>query len=136
VRLANGVVLPDAGEIDFDDNQMNPATGTIDIRMRFPNPGRMLVANNYVTALVQDGNAPMKILVPTEAVMHDAEGTFVWTVTEDHTVHAARVETGAVIGARQIIESGLSEGDSIVVAGMQKVQPGITVAPVDSSHSE
>ncbi len=129
VRLANGLVLPSMGEIDFDDNQMNPATGTIDIRMRFPNADRMLVANNHVTALVQDGGAPMKILVPVESVMHDAEGAFVWTVADDNTVVPKRVEAGAYIGARQIIDSGLLNGDRVVVAGMQKVQPGIAVQP-------
>ncbi|MBN2704198.1 MAG: efflux RND transporter periplasmic adaptor subunit [Pontiellaceae bacterium] len=129
VRLSNGVVLPAAGEIDFDDNQMNAATGTIDIRMRFPNADRMLVPNNFVNVLVQDGNEPERIVVPAEAVMHNADGAFVWTVTADNTVVAKPVSAGVHVGARRIIESGLDEGDRVVVAGVQKVQPGAMVQP-------
>lgn len=129
VRLSNGVVLPAAGEIDFDDNQMNAATGTIDIRMRFPNADRMLVPNNFVNVLVQDGNEPERIVVPAEAVMHNADGAFVWTVTADNTVVAKPVSAGVHVGARQIIESGLDEGDCVVVVGVQKVQAGAMVQP-------
>ncbi|MDF7809266.1 efflux RND transporter periplasmic adaptor subunit [Pontiellaceae bacterium B12219] len=136
VRLGNGEMLAEQGEIDFDDNQMNPATGTIAIRMRFPNPQRLLVANNFVTVLVQDGHAPRKVLVPSESVMHDADGTYVWCVNEDNTVEQVYVETGEVIGTRQIIESGLESGRRVMFAGMQKVRPGMTVAPQVSAKSE
>lgn len=129
VRLSNGVVLPAAGEIDFDDNQMNAATGTIDIRMRFPNADRMLVPNNFVNVLVQDGNEPERIVVPAEAVMHNADSAFVWTVTADNTVVAKPVSAGIHLGNRQIIESGLDEGDCVVVVGVQKVQAGAMVQP-------
>ncbi len=137
VRLANGQVLSDEGEIDFDDNQMNPATGTIDIHMRFPNPRRMLVPNNFVTVLTREGRASEKVLVPAEAVMHDSEGAFVWTVSDDHTAEQVRVETGEVIGTRQIIESGLESGRRVVIAGMQKIRAaGMPVSPVEPASAE
>ncbi len=134
VRLANGTVLQDEGEIDFDDNQMNPDTGTMAVRLRFPNPERFLVPNAYVTALVQDRDAPQRILLPIEAIVHDADGAFVWTVHEDNTVEPVRVVAGATIDERCIIESGLDSGVSVIVAGIQKVMPGGTVSPMEISN--
>ncbi|WFB34999.1 efflux RND transporter periplasmic adaptor subunit [Kiritimatiellota bacterium B12222] len=136
VRLGNGMMYPFEGEIDFDDNQMNPATGTIAIRVRFPNPQRLLVANNYVTVQIQDNEPPLKILVPTESVMHDAEGSYVWTVNAENTVAKVRVEPGATIGNQRIIESGLDVGQRVVFAGMQKMRPDLTVTVAETAHME
>jgi multidrug efflux pump subunit AcrA (membrane-fusion protein) len=66
-----------------------------------------------------------------EAVMHDADGSFVWVVAEDNTASPRPVKMGAYIGSRQIVESGLLSGDRVMVAGMQKVRPGMAVQPQD-----
>jgi membrane fusion protein (multidrug efflux system) len=136
VRLANGTVLSDEGEIAFDDNQMDRATGTMAVRLRFPNPNRMLVPNAYVNALVQDRNAPQRILLPVEAVLHGEGGTFVWAVKDDNTVEQVMVTVGTQIGERQIIESGLEPGQRVVYAGMQKIRPGMAVSPIEAKKSE
>jgi membrane fusion protein (multidrug efflux system) len=136
VRLANGTLLPAEGEIAFDDNQMDRATGTIAVRLRFPNADRMLVPNAYVNVLVQARNEPQRILLPAEAVLHGADGTFVWVVKDDNSVEHTPVEVGAVIGTQQIIESGLNPGQRVLYAGMQKVRPGMTVAPIEDAASE
>ena len=136
VRLANGTVLPAEGEIDFDDNQMDRSTGTMAVRLRFPNPDRMLVPNAYVTAMVQDRRASQKILIPVEAVMHGENSTFVWVVKADNTAEQVPITAGAQIGERQIIESGLEPGQRVVYAGMQKVRPGATVSPVEAAKSK
>jgi len=131
VKLANGMTLEDPGEIEFDDNQMNPKTGTIDIRLRFPNPRRLLVANNFVTILVSEADTPQKILVPSEAVVHDTDGAYVWTVDADNMSSQARVNLGAVIGTQQVIESGLELGVRVVVAGLQNIRPGVAVSIIE-----
>jgi membrane fusion protein (multidrug efflux system) len=136
VRLANGTVFSAEGEIDFDDNQMDRSTGTMAIRLRFPNPDRMLVPNAYVTAMVQDRNAAQKIVLPMDSVMHGADGPFVWVVKEDQTVEQVAIATGAQMGDRQIVESGLQPGRRVIYAGMQKVRPGATVSPVEAAHAE
>jgi RND family efflux transporter MFP subunit len=136
IHLGNDMEYGEKGEMDFDDNQMNPATGTIDIRVRFPNPNRLLVPNNYVTVLLRDQQTEDKILVPTESIMHDNEGSFVWCVNEDKRVEQVRVEFGKVMGSRQVIESGLEPGRQVVFAGMQKLAPGMTVAPVETAKSK
>ncbi len=134
VRLANGTVLPDEGEIAFDDNQMDASTGTMAVRLQFPNPNRFLVPNAYVTALVQERDAPQRILLPIEAIVHDADGTFVWAVHDDNSVEQVRVVAGATIGGQCIVESGLDVGQRVIVAGIQKVMPGGTVSPVEISN--
>jgi membrane fusion protein (multidrug efflux system) len=136
VRLANEVVLPDAGTIAFDDNQMNPATGTIDIRMQFPNPKRLLVPNNFVTIMVSENSDRRKVLIPSDAVLYGADGTYVWCMQDDKTVIQKPVVTGAMLGTRQIIESGLEAGARVVTAGIQNLRPGITVSPLDSQPTK
>jgi len=83
---------------------------------------------------VQDRDAPQHILLPIEAIVHDADGAFVWTVHEDNTVEPVRVVAGATIDERCIIESGLDSGVSVIVAGIQKVMPGGTVSPMEISN--
>lgn len=136
IRLANGTVLPDEGVIDFDDNQMNSATGTMAIRVRFPNPGRMLVPNAYVNALVQDRDAPQRILLPAEAVVHAADHAYVWVLKDGNQADQAAVTVGAQLGEKQIIESGLEPGQRVVYAGMQKIRPGMVVAPIEAAQSK
>lgn len=131
VRLANGSELVGEGELDFDDNQMDPATGTIAVRMRFANPDRLLVANNFVTALIQERDAPQRVVLPVEAILRDGDGAYVWVLKEDDTAAQVRIVTGQVIGSRQIIESGLDGGERVVVSGTQKVRPGVALSPQD-----
>lgn len=61
--------------------------------------------------------------------MHGADGAFVWVVNADNSVVAKPVSAGAHLGGRRIIESGLTEGDLVIVAGVQKVQAGAVVEP-------
>ncbi|MBN2163969.1 MAG: efflux RND transporter periplasmic adaptor subunit [Pontiellaceae bacterium] len=136
VRLANGVVLPGEGAIEFDDNQMNPATGTIDIHLRFDNPSRLLVPNNFVTVMVEERNAPDRIVVPVESILYGADGPFVWCVTAEHTAVPKPVVPGVVVGRRQIIESGLASGDLVVTAGVQSLRPGAPVSIISTEATE
>ena len=135
VRLANGTVLPGEGAIAFDNNEMDASTGTMAVRLEFANPRRLLVPNAYVTALIQERNPPERVLLPTEAVMHGAQGAFVWTLTLEGTVQPTPVEAGAVMGARQVVLSGLKGGEQVVVAGVLSLRPGsaVTVMPAGAA---
>ena len=136
IRLASGTVLPEEGEIAFDNNEMNAATGTMAVRLNFSNPQRLLVPNAYVTAMIQEHNPPKRVLVPSDAVMHGNQGAYVWMVTDDGTVQPAPVELGAVVETRQIILSGLDGGERVVVAGVLNLRPGTPVKVLDAEASK
>lgn len=126
-RLPDGTVLPTLGKKDFDDNAMNPQTGTIAVRYLFENKDELLVPGGYVTALLRNPDGERGILIPQKALLVDQQGTYVLTVDPDGVVATARITAGTQIGADITVLSGLKPGDRVIVDGVQKAQPGATV---------
>ncbi|MFA7256303.1 MAG: efflux RND transporter periplasmic adaptor subunit [Kiritimatiellales bacterium] len=126
-RLPGGTVLPNIGKKDFDDNAIDPQTGTIAVRYLFNNPDGLLVPGGYVTALLRNQDAEKGIKIPQKAQLVDQQGTYVLTVDEKNAVSTARITTGAQIGTDVTVLLGLKEGDRIIVDGVQKARPGATV---------
>jgi RND family efflux transporter MFP subunit len=129
VKLPNGVILPMVGKKEFDDNAMNPMTGTLAVRYLFDNPNELLVAGGYASIMLGKAERPMGLRIPQRAVLVGQDGSYVLTVDEAGTVGTAPVELGDTIDADIVVVSGLTVGDRVVVDGLQKVQPG-TVATV------
>jgi membrane fusion protein (multidrug efflux system) len=127
VRLPNGMQLTLIGQKDFDDNAMNPETGTLAVRYIFDNPDGLLVPGGYVNILLGLPERPMGIRVPQRAVLVDPKGSYVLTVNAEGLVDAARIEPGPSIETDVVALSGLSAGDRVIVDGVQKAQPGDTV---------
>jgi membrane fusion protein (multidrug efflux system) len=127
VRLPGGTVLPVSGKKDFDDNAINPATGTIAVRYLFDNADGLLVPGGYVKILLENQDAEKGIRIPQKAVLVDQQGSYVLTVDEAGKVSPARIKPGVQLGAELIVQSGLKAGDRIVIDGVQKAVPGATV---------
>ena len=127
VRLPGGTVLPAVGKKDFDDNVINPETGTITVRYLFDNRDELLVPGGYVTALLRNPESEKGIKIPQKALLVDQHGTYVLTVDEKSTVYTTRIVNGAQTGTDVIVLSGLKEGDRIIVDGVQKARTGATV---------
>jgi membrane fusion protein (multidrug efflux system) len=127
VKLPSGPLLPTLGKKDFDDNAINPETGTIAVRYLFENKDQLLIPGGYVTALLRNAKEEKGILIAQKAVLVDRQGAYVLTVSENGVVGTARIEPGTQIGTELSVLSGLKEGDRIIVDGVQKAQPGATV---------
>ncbi len=127
VRLPNGTVFPTSGKKDFDDNEMNPQTGTIAVRYAFENTGGLLVAGGYVTIILQNQEAEKGIRIPQKAVLIDSQGSCVLTVDEAGVVSRQTIVSGEQIGADVVVRFGLDVGDCVVVEGVQKARPGAVV---------
>lgn len=127
IRLPEGTVLSTVGKKDFDDNAINPATGTIAVRYLFDNRDGLLVPGGYVTALLRNPEAEKGIKIPQKALLVDQHGTYVLTVDEKSAVYTTRIVTGAQTGMDVIVLSGLKEGDRIIMDGVQKTREGATV---------
>ena len=125
IRLPNGSTLPMIGKKDFDDNAMNPETGTLAVRYLFDNPDELLVPGGYANILVGQEERPMGIRIPQKAILVDPQGTYVLTVDNAGQVGTARIRLGKTIESDMVVLSGLQVGDRIVVDGVQKVQPGM-----------
>lgn len=128
VKLPNGMQLPAKGIKDFEDNAMNPSTGTMAVRYLFDNPDGLLVPGGYVTMQIGKAERPVGIRVPQRAVLVGADGSYVLTVDEAGAIGTASVELGDTMDTDVIVEAGLKAGDRVVVDGLQKVQPGMTAS--------
>ena len=126
-RLPDGTVLPTLGKKDFDDNAINPETGTIAVRYLFENPDGLLIPGGYVTALLRNSTPEMGIRIPQKAVLMDQQGSYVLTVDAAGTVAVSRIVSGIQLGADVVVLSGLESGELVIVDGLQKAQPGATV---------
>ena len=128
VRLPNGSILPQRGARDFEDNRMDPGTGTIAVHLRFANTNHLLVPDGYVSVMFRRHSADKKVVLPQSAILMDGDGPFVWTVDEANVAAQTRVTLGAMHGQDQVVETGIVPGQRVVVTGLQKVRPGAPVA--------
>lgn len=125
--LPDDSVVPGVGKKDFDDNAINPETGTIAVRYLFENPDRLLMPGGYVTAQLSNPAGEQGIKIPQRALLLDQDGGYVLTVDDAGTVGVVRVEAGDRVGPDVVILSGLTPGTRIVTDGVQKAMPGATV---------
>lgn len=133
VRLANGNLYPVRGIRDFENNMMDPRTGTMTVSLRFDNPRGALVPGSMVRVTARPAHSHIAMIIPQATVMTDAEGDFVYTVDGEDTVHVARISLGAEIGTNYEVKSGLEEGEQVILYGIQAVRPGAKVRPMTES---
>jgi membrane fusion protein, multidrug efflux system len=133
VGLVINLTLPDGspydqtGKIAFFGNQINTQTGTLDIYADFPNPDRLLLPGAYVNVYFHRSSPQEQPVVPVAAVQTDQSGSYVLVVGADNKVRQQPVTLSQQIGQDFIVTKGLSGGEHVIVAGLQKVAPGQTV---------
>jgi len=138
LTLVNGDVYPHEGEIDYASNRVNPSTGTVTITAVFPNPEAKLLPGQFVRVRVQRGEAERRLMIPQQSVLEDMQGRYVFIIGEDSKVARKNLTLGQREGAYWVVESGLEEGDRVIVNGIQKVRSAMTVSatPVTSLPHE
>ena len=129
LKLPNNQTYGQHGTLNFADVKVDETTGTVDIRAEFPNPTRQLLPGMYVTIRIESTQKTEMPLIPQFAVQENQQGRFVLVVTADNKVQSRNVILGRRIGPMWAVESGLKKGEQIIVSGLQKVRPNITVNP-------
>jgi membrane fusion protein (multidrug efflux system) len=132
IRFRDGREYPYTGTVDFRDNRINPTTGTQTARAVFPNPDKLLLPGQYVEVVVQIGEKEKRLVIPQASVQEDQAGRFVLVVDDANQVSIRRVVLGEQNGINYVVDSGLSEGERVIFQGVQKVRPGMTVAPTEA----
>lgn len=128
--------FPHLGHMDFVGNRVNRNTGTIRGRAIFPNPTGLLQPGMFAKLRLA-GSAPFDaVLIPDSAIGSDQTKRFVYVVGEDNAVSLRQVEMGPLIDGLRLIESGLAAGDRVVIKGLQRVRPGVVVAPTTEVLSD
>jgi len=127
LRLSNGKRFPHPGKVYVVNNEVDPATGTIAIRLKFPNPDRLLLPGQYVTVLLTEAEPKKQVVVPQAAVQQNQSGPFVLVVDSNDEVQSRAIKTAQRVGTGIVVTEGLVPGQTIVVEGIQKVRPGAKV---------
>jgi membrane fusion protein, multidrug efflux system len=127
IRLANGQEYPQSGTWNFTDPQVNQQTDTLTMRATVPNPEGSLVDGQFVTAVIRERREAPRLVIPQAALQVDQSGYYALVVDSQHKVQQRRLKTGPNLETEIVITSGLSEGDKVIVDGIQKVRPGQVV---------
>ncbi len=125
---------PHEGTIDFLENRVNPATGTIRTRGTFPNPKpavgrRVLEAGLFARIRVPMGKPKPTLLVADRAIGTDQSRKFVYVVNDKNEVVLRLVQLGAMHDGLRVITEGLTAGERVIIDGLQRVRPGAVVSP-------
>jgi RND family efflux transporter MFP subunit len=122
-------LFPHAGVINFADNRVDAMTGTLRLRGKFDNPKHFLAPGLFVRVRVPIGAPHPAILVSERALGNDQGQKFVYVVNEKNEVVYRRVKVGTLQDGLRVIEEGLAQNEQVVVDGLQRVRPGMTVQP-------
>ncbi|MGH9449377.1 MAG: efflux RND transporter periplasmic adaptor subunit [Terriglobia bacterium] len=129
IILGDNSIYRYKGHIDMVSPQVDPATGTLGMRVEAPNPAGFLRSGLFVRVRLMVHQQPDAKLVPTEAVQEVQGVQSVLVVSAQNKVQFRTVTAGSTVDNMRIIESGLKPGERVIVQGGQKVRPGLTVTP-------
>ncbi|WP_439887467.1 efflux RND transporter periplasmic adaptor subunit [Pseudomonas sp. MBLB4123] len=131
IQFGDGSVYPLEGKVNFTDSLVDRSTGTVSARAVVPNPEQALLPGQFVRVQVLGISLPDAITVPERAVAQGPRGTFVYVVDEQGIARTRQVSTGRTAAGRWVVESGIHEGDRVIVEGLPKVRPDMPVKVAD-----
>jgi multidrug efflux system membrane fusion protein len=132
LALANETGFPHKGVLDFVDNRVDPATGTLRVRGVFANPDRILQPGFFARVRVPGSAKYSALLIPDQAVGTDQGQKFVYAVDAQNMVQYKIVDLGPMIDGLRVVREGLLSNDWIIVNGLMSVRPGAKVNPARS----
>jgi multidrug efflux system membrane fusion protein len=130
VALADEEGFPHAGRLEFVDNQIDPASGTVRMRATVDNRSGRFTPGLFARVKLGDSARPRKaVLVADRAIGTDQNRRYVLVLGEGNQAQYREVRIGRLVDGLRVIESGLKPGEVIVVNGLQRVRPGAPVTP-------
>jgi len=128
IILEDGTPYSLEGTLEFRDITVNPATGSVILRITVPNPDSVLLPGMFVRAVLEEGVIEQAIMVPQPGVSRDQKGMpFAWVVDESGNAAIRMLTVERAIRDKWLVSSGLAAGDRVIVEGMQRMRPGIPV---------
>ena len=129
--LEDGTKYPLEGTLQFRDISVDPTTGSVVLRMVFPNPNSVLLPGMFVRAVVQQGVNQQAILIPQQTVARDPKGNALALLVGTNGMVEQRMLTlDRAIGDQWLVSNGLVPGERVIAEGGQKVRPGMTVKEI------
>ncbi|QBJ64681.1 MULTISPECIES: efflux RND transporter periplasmic adaptor subunit [unclassified Pseudoalteromonas] len=134
--MEDGSAYPHKGTLQFSEVTVDPSTGSVTLRAKFPNPEKLLLPGMYVRAEVVEGVKSDAILAPQRGVSRNTKGEpTAMVVSKNNTVESRVLKVERTLGANWLVSEGLADGDQLIVEGLQKIRPGapVTATAVQSS---
>ena len=136
MALANDEGYPHKGALDYMDNKIDQATGTIQVRGTFPNADHRILPGLFVRIRLPLVNKKDAVLVPDTAIGTDLGGKYVLVVGDKNIAEYRKIEAGPLYGTERLITDGLKAGETIIINGLQMVRPGAPVTPMTKEQMQ
>jgi membrane fusion protein, multidrug efflux system len=136
ITLPDGSQYPHAGKVKFTAPKVNRETATFTARAEIVNPERELLPGQYTRSKIQLDEIPNALLLPEQAVLFEQSGSFVYVVLDNNIIERRFVILGNNVSGFFLVQSGLSQGEKVVLEGTHKVQHGSLVNPVIAKNIE
>jgi membrane fusion protein (multidrug efflux system) len=134
--LPNNTIYSHKGTVVMANPTVDPNTGTLGLRAEFPNPEGLLRPGLFVRVRAVVAEKANAVLVPQTAIERVQGQESVYIVGADNRAEFRSIKTGPVVDHMQVINSGVEEGEHVIVEGQQKVRPGMTVIPEMQAKSD
>ena len=129
IRLANGNIYPVTGERDFENNQIDTATGTITISLRYKNQDGLLIPGSMVRIALKPTRKHIAPVIPMESILADSQGDYVYVVDAENKAQQRRVSLGVSYGVVREVLSGIEPDEKVIIKGVQAARHGMEVRP-------
>lgn len=129
VGLATEEGYPHEGYLDFADNEVDSATGTLIARAVVPNPKQTLLPGYFCRVRVLGPQSRDVLMLSDRAILSNQDRKYVLVVGKDNVAQERPVQLGRQIDGLRVVRSGLQPGDQVIVNGLQRARPGMTVTP-------
>lgn len=129
LRLADGSLYKEKGQLDFIDVTVDPKTDGQIVRATFANQEGLLTDGQTVRVVLEEEKPQTMIAVPQQAVALDQTGPYLFVVDDKNVVQLRRIKTGIARDGLLSVSEGLKAGEKVIVQGQQRVRAGMTVAP-------
>jgi membrane fusion protein (multidrug efflux system) len=131
--LVDGKPVGEPGKLKFSDVTVNPTTGTVLLRLLFPNANHEILPGMFVHARLEQWKDDQAILVSQKSVTRQADGSVsVWVVGTDGKANPRPVNVTEIVGDKWIVSNGLKAGEKVVLEGIMKIRPGMAVKSVEA----
>ena len=129
LALIDESAYPHHGYIDYSEPRLDSGTGSLKIRGVFANPSDLLSPGFFARIRITSGKPHAAILLPDRAIAVDQDQHYVWVLKENDTVEYRRIVPGPKLGGERTVLEGLTTDEWVIIEGLQKIRPGITVKP-------
>lgn len=127
---ADGQPHPVTGRILFSGISVDAGTGDAVIRVLVDNPRRQLLPGMFVRARIARAVQANGVLLPQQAVLHSSGGQAqAWVLDGTNKASLKTIAVGDVVEHQYVVNGGLKAGDTVVIEGQERLQPGATAAP-------